>query len=163
MSVEVNFKQNSYGNIQRIGATQNGRAVYRVIDSRGDEAGKLTVAGSDVDKFEKAYKDIMETAPKIQKFVVNHSSEEDIKKRKNLSRGIVAAGGVLGAAVPIYLTRKSPSVLKQILATVAGIVTGLSAGFAGSIAATTPPGSIKFAKAAKTLSKVDVQPIVENR
>ena len=35
-----NFKQNSYGNIQRVGASENGRVLYRVIDSNGEEAGK---------------------------------------------------------------------------------------------------------------------------
>ena len=45
------FKQNSYGNIQKIGSTEHGRAIYRVIDSYGKEAGRLSVAGTDTDKF----------------------------------------------------------------------------------------------------------------
>ena len=77
------FKQNSYGNIQKIGMTPNGRTVYRVIDSNGEETGKLSVPQTESDKFESAYKDIMDTAPKIQKFVIENSSEEDIKKPKN--------------------------------------------------------------------------------
>lgn len=153
--------QNPYGNIQRIGMTQNGRTVYRVIDSNGQEAGKLTIPQTETDKFEKAYIDIVKTAPKIQDYVVNHSSEADIKKRRTISRVIVATGGVLGAAVPLILTRNS-STLKKILYTVTGIVAGISAGFAGSLAATMPPGTMKFAKATKTLSKIDVQPVVEN-
>lgn len=152
---------NSFGNIQRAGMTPNGRAVYRVIDSNGQEAGKLTVPAGHADTFEKAYIDIMETAPKIQKYAAENSSEKDIKKRRNLSRLIVGTCGVIGAGIPIYLTRKS-STLKQILCTVVGIVAGLSAGFAASLAATTPPGTYKFARATRTLSKLDIQPLMEN-
>ena len=156
------FKQNSYGNIQKIGSTEHGRAIYRVIDSDGKEAGRLSVAGTDTDKFESAYRDIMDAAPKIQKYVAENSSEADIKKRRNLSRAIVGAGGLIGAAVPIALTRKA-STLKQILATVAGVVVGLSAGFATSLSVTTPPGTYKFAKASRTFAKLDIQPISQEK
>lgn len=156
------FKQNSYGNIQKIGSTEHGRAIYRVIDSDGKEAGRLSVAGTDTDKFESAYRDIMDAAPKIQKYVTENSSEADIKKRRNLSRAIVGAGGFIGAAVPIALTRKA-STLKQILATVAGVVVGLSAGFATSLSVTTPPGTYKFAKASRTFAKLDIQPISQEK
>lgn len=156
------FKQNSYGNIQRVGTTPNRRTVYRVIDSQGEEAGKLSVPLEQADKFESAYRDVMETAPQIQKFVRENSSEQDIKKRRNLSRAIVATGGVIGAAVPIALSKKLSRV-KTILATVAGIIVGISAGFAASLAATTPPGTYKFAKATRTFSKLDIQPVIENK
>ena len=156
------FKQNSYGNIQRMGSTENGRAIYRVIDSDGKEAGRLSVAGTDTDKFESAYRDIMDAAPKIQKYVTANSSEADIKKRRNISSAIVGAGGFIGAAIPIALTRKA-STLKQILATVTGVVAGLSAGFATSLAVTTPPGTYKFAKASRTFAKLDIQPISEEK
>lgn len=156
------FKQNSYGNIQKIGSTEHGRAIYRVIDSDGKEAGRLSVAGTDTDKFESAYRDIMDAAPKIQKYVTENSSEADIKKRRNLSRAIVGAGGLIGAAVPIALTRKA-STLIQILATVAGVVVGLSAGFATSLSVTTPPGTYKFAKASRTFAKLDIQPISQEK
>ena len=156
------FKQNSYGNIQRMGSTENGRAIYRVIDSDGKEAGRLSVAGTDTDKFESAYRDIMDAAPKIQKYVTENSSEADIKKRRNLSRAIVGAGGLIGVAVPIALTRKA-STLQQILATVAGVVAGLSAGFVTSLSVTTPPGTYKFAKASRTFAKLDIQPISQEK
>lgn len=156
------FKQNSYGNIQKIGSTEHGRAIYRVIDSDGKEAGRLSVAGTDTDKFESAYRDIMDAAPKIQKYVTENSSEADIKKRRNLSRAIVGAGGLIGVAVPIALTRKA-STLQQILATVAGVVAGLSAGFVTSLSVTTPPGTYKFAKASRTFAKLDIQPISQEK
>ena len=154
------FKQNSYGNIQRIGASANGRVLYRVIDSNGEEAGRLTVAGKDTDKFEQSYRDIMDAAPKIQKFVTENSSEADIKKRRMTSRLITGAGALAGFVVPIALTRKA-STLKQILSTVAGLVLGLSEGFATSLAVTTPPGTYKFAKASRTISKLDIQPVMD--
>ncbi len=150
-----------FGNIQRVGAMQNGRTVYRVIDSNGEEAGKLSVPNRDTAQFEKSYVDLMDAAPKLQKYVAEHSSEKDIKNRRTLSRVIVGACGLVGAAVPIYLTRKS-STLKQILCTVTGIVAGLSAGFATSMYATTPPGAIKFAKATRNISRMDIQPVIEN-
>ena len=156
------FKQNSYGNIQKIGSTEHGRAIYRVIDSDGKEAGRLSVAGTDTDKFESAYRDIMDSAPQIQKYVTENSSEADIKKRRNLSRAIVGAGGLIGVAVPIALTRKA-STLQQILATVAGVVAGLSAGFVTSLSVTTPPGTYKFAKASRTFAKLDIQPISQEK
>ena len=146
------FKQNSYGNIQKIGMTPNGRTVYRVIDSNGEETGKLSVPQTESDKFESAYKDIMDTAPKIQKFVIENSSEEDIKKRRTLSRVIVGTGGIIGATIPIACI-KNLSTAKRVLSTVAGIIAGISAGFAASLAATTPPGTYKFAKANRTRTK----------
>ena len=164
MVAVLNFGASSntpYGNIQRIGTTQNGRSVYRVIDSQGKESGKLSVPQEQVDTFESAYKDIMDVAPKIQKFVIEHSSEEDIRKRRNLSRVIVGTGGVIGAVVPVVLTKKS-STVKKVLATVTGIIAGLTGGFAASLAATTPPGTYKFAKATRTFSKLDIQPMNEN-
>lgn len=163
MSVGITgFKQNSYGNIQRIGATENGRAIYRVIDSEGKEAGRLSVAGADTDKFESAYKDIMDAAPKIQKYVAENSSEQDIKKRRNLSRLIVSGTGITGAGIGYALSRKAHT-LKTILATVTGIVAGLSAGFVASLSATTPPGSYKFAKATRTFAKLDIQPVAQEK
>ncbi len=159
-SGQTGFRQNTYGNIQQIGTTPDGRTIYRVIDSQGEESGKLSVPNNQVDKFESAYKDVMESAPQIQKYVIENSSEKDIKRRRNLSRAIVATGGVIGAAIPIALTQNISRV-KSILATVTGIIVGISAGFAASLAATTPPGTYKFAKATRTFSKLDIQPIPE--
>lgn len=154
----LSFGQNSFGNVQKIGLTQNGRTIYRVIDSKGEEAGRLTVPQDEVDSFESAYRDIMDTAPKIQKFALENSSEKDIKRRRYLSRAIVCTGGVLGGVLPLVLT-KNLSPIKRILSTVAGIIAGISGGFAASLAATAPPGSYKFAKASSTFSKLDIQPL----
>ncbi len=154
----LSFRESSFGNIQKIGLTQNGRTVYRIIDSKGEEAGRLSLPQNEVDTFESAYRDIMDTAPRIQKYALENSSEEDIKRRRNLSRTIVCTGGAIGGITPLLLT-KNLSPIKRILTTVAGIIAGISGGFAASIAATAPPGSYKFAKASNTFSKLDIQPL----
>ncbi len=158
----TSFKQNSYGDIQRLGTTTNNRTVYQVIDSQGEKSGKLSIPKEQAYKFEKAYKDVMITAPKIQEYVLENSSEKDIKRRRNLSRIIVGTGGLIGAIIPIVLTQKASKV-KAIISTVAGIIIGLSAGYTASLLATMPPGTLKFAKATKTFSKLDIQPVIEDK
>ena len=95
MVQNVSNQTSSFGGINRIGTTQNGRIVYEVIDSNGQEAGKLTIPAQDADTFEKSYYDIMDAAPKIQKFSLEHSSAEDMKKRKTASNIMIAAGMII--------------------------------------------------------------------
>ena len=159
----VDVKQNPYGSIQRTGILPNGRVLYNVIDSDGQKAGKLTIPKEEVDTFEASYKEILETAPKIQAYVSANSSEESIKKRRNLARAIVGTSGIIGAAVPLLMLRNSTSVTKKILGAVAGIVAGLSVGFVSSLGVTTPPGSLEFAKATRNLSKLDIQPVLDEQ
>ena len=158
-----NLRPNSYGNVLRAGSLPNGRALYNVIDSEGNKAGKLSIPVDEVDTFEASYKEILDTAPKIQAYVNANSSEEAIKKRRNIARGIVGASGVIGAAIPMIILRKSTSMTKKILGAVAGIVVGLSAGFISSLSVTTPPGSLDFARATRTLSKLDIQPVLDEK
>ena len=148
---------NSYGNIQRVGIRSN-RVIYRVIDSKGKEAGMMTVDKKDADTFEKSYIDIMSTAPKIQKYVSEHSSPEELQRRRTMSRVCIGAGTVIGAILPPILMKKA-SVTKKILSSIGGIVLGLTAGFAASLSISTPPGALKFARASRTLSKIDIQPL----
>lgn len=155
-----NSQVNAFGSINRIGSTSDGRVIYSVTDATGKEAGKMSVASKDCDVFEKSYKDIIDSAPKIQKYVQSHSSPEDVQKRKSLSHWIVGSCAIIGAGIPIYLTRKA-STVKQVIATVVGLVAGLTGGFGLSFATTTPPGTMKFAKATKNISKIDIQPFVE--
>ena len=156
-----NLKPNSYGNISRAGVLPNGRVKYNVVDSAGNKAGSLSVPEEQVDTFEASYKGILDAAPKIQAYVEANSSEYQIKKRRNTARAIVAASGLVGAGIPLFILRKSSSVTKQILGTVAGVVAGLSAGFFASLGVTTPPGSFEFAKATRELSKLDIQPVLD--
>ena len=66
------FKQNSYGNIQKIGMTPNGRTVYRVIDSNGEETATcfppaVTTASSwDTDLIEEVGSAIAEEAKALK-------------------------------------------------------------------------------------------------
>lgn len=154
---------NSYGNILRAGNLPNGRVVYHVIDSDGKKTGKLSLPKEQSDSFEASYKKILESAPKIQAYVNANSSIEAINKRKNIGRGVVAAFGLSGAAIPLLILRKSTSITKKILGVVAGIVSGLSAGFIASLGITAPPGSMDFAKARKTLSELDIQPVLDEQ
>ena len=160
-NLSVNLKTSSYGNILRAGNLPNGRVLYNVIDSEGNKAGKLTVPIEQVDTFEESYNQILESAPKIRSFVKANSSEEAVAKRRNLGHGIVAASGIAGAILPMVLLRKSTSITKKILGLVAGIVTGLSIGFIVSLGVTTPPGSFEFARASRNLSKLDIQPVLD--
>ena len=153
------YNKNSYGNIQRAGTLPNGRTLYRVIDANGKEAGKLSVPIEQRDSFEKAYVDILDSAPQIQKYAREHSSEKERVSRLNKFRTLVTIGGITGAIVPLFLLRNSTSVTKQILTTVGGIMTGIATGFGLSMAINSPPGTLKFAKASHKLSKIDIQPI----
>lgn len=156
-----NLRPNSYGNVIRAGSLPNGRIVYDVIDSEGHQAGKLSLPAEEVDTFEASYRQILETAPKIQAYVKANSSQAAIDKRRFWARGIVASSGAIGFAVPMVVLRKSASVTKKILGAVAGIVAGLSAGFIASLGVTTPPGSLKFARATRTLSTLDIKPVLD--
>ena len=156
MSGISGIKQNSYGSIQHIGTAKNGRELYCVINSEGEESGQLTVPKAQKDTFEKAYNDILETAPKIQKYAKEHSSPTDIQKRKNYTRAVTVAGGVLGAAIPLFFARKASSVV-QILSMVVGIFVGLGAGFVTGFVNSLPPGTLKFEKASIILSRLDIQ------
>ena len=160
-SLSVNLKPSSYGNVIRAGYLPNGRAMYDVIDSDGNKAGKLSLPADEVDTFEASYKQILDTAPKIRAYVNANSSQASIDKRRKIARNIVVSSGVVGLTVPLIILRKSTSVTKKILGAVAGIVAGLSAGFVASLGVTTPPGSLEFARATRTLSTLDIQPILD--
>ena len=148
-----------FGSIYRTSVIKNGRTVYKVVDSKGNNAGKFSIPVEDCDTFEKAYNDMMTTAPKIQQYVRDNSSPLDIKQRKNIFKLTVGSGGFLGAVIPIYLLRNSPSPTKQILGAVAGIVGGLSLGFGTAMYVNTPPGAFKFEKATHTISNLDIQSV----
>jgi hypothetical protein len=158
-----NLKPSSYGNILRAGNLPNGRVMYNVIDSEGKKAGKLSVPLEEVDTFEASYKQILDTAPKIQAYVKANSSQSAIERRRRLGRSVIAGCGIAGFAIPMVILRKSASITKKILGAVAGIVAGLSAGFIASLGVTTPPGSFEFARARRTLSTLDIQPVLDEQ
>jgi hypothetical protein len=161
--LSVNLRPSSYGNVIRVCDLPNGRVMYNVVDSEVHKAGKLSIPADEVDKFESSYTQILDSAPKIQAYVDANSSESSIRKRRNIARGIIAASGIIGAGIPLMILKKSTSVTKKILGAVAGVVTGLSAGFVASLSVTTPPGSIEFAKATRELSKLDIKPVLDEQ
>ena len=58
MAEGINNLQNSFGTINRVGYTENGRAIYSLVDGKGSVAGKLTIPQDQCDVFEKSYQDI---------------------------------------------------------------------------------------------------------
>ena len=157
----ISLQQNPYGNIRRFSVLPNGRTMYQVTDSKGNDAGKITVPNSQVDTFEKAYNDILSTAPKIQKYVKENSSDDDLRKRRIKTQSIVTIGGAVGAFVPLLLTWNK-SFLKKVIATGLGIFAGLATGFTAAFIGSMPPGTYKFEKASQTLADLDIQPVIEN-
>lgn len=155
-----NVQSNNYGSMKKVGTTENGRCIYQVIDEKGKEAGKLSVAAKDCDVFEKSYKDIMESAPKLQKYALENSSPEKMEKKRKNSKKIIGFSTLAGFALPAILIRKG-STLKKVLLTIGGTLAGLAGGFMASLAYTTPPGAKQFAQATKNLEKLDVQPFKE--
>ena len=137
------FNPNVYGCIKKTGLSNGDRVLYSVFDSAGNETEKLSVPKNQVDKFEKSYTTILETAPQIKEYVRTHSSNKDIKKRKYLSAFVLA----------------NESSLKQVLATGFGIFTGLTAGLLASLNIMTPPGTYKFTRAKQELKLLDIRTI----
>lgn len=157
----ISLQQNPYGNIRRAGILQNGRVIYQVTDSNGKEAGRVTVPQNQVDTFEKAYNDVLNTAPKIQKYVQENSSDDDLRKRRITTQSIVTIGGAIGAFIPLIMTWNK-SVLTKIFATGLGIFAGLGTGFAAAFLSSMPPGTYKFEKATQTLADLDIRPVIED-
>lgn len=149
---------NSYGSINKIGTRVDGRVVYQVVDPDGKEAAKITIPEADCDKFEKSYNTILKTAPKIQEFAQNHSSPEELKKRRKTSNWTIALSTLICGGIPLFGLHKGGNFVKA-LATIGGTFVGLIGGFNLASILTSPPGTMKFAKATKNISKIDIQPL----
>ena len=154
--------QNNLGSITRIGNTNNGRVVYQVTDNTGTVAGKMSVAQKDCAVFEKAYKDMIEAAPKLQEFAKKTSPEEMYKKQKR-TKWIIGGCGLLGGIWPLLKCKGEGwiGLLKQVGLTTLGTAAGLLAGIFIASKTMTPPGAAKFSKATQTISKLDIQPVQE--
>ena len=156
MVSEVNNKQNSFGTIDRIGIAPNNRVIYQLTDENGQVAGKLTVPETQCDIFEKSYKDIMKTAPKMQKFAEKLTPEK-MQKRKKIANWTLGLSTLTGFLVPAIAVRSKGQFIKTAL----GTITGLAAGIFASLKLQTPPGAIKFSKASQNLTKIDAQPYLD--
>ena len=155
-----NQNASNYGSINKIGTAENGRAVYQVIDGNGQVAGKLSVAEKDCDTFEKSYRDIMEAAPKLQKYAQN-TPPEKMEKMQRRSKWIIT---IPALALGLFAAIKTKGegvigVLKQIFTTLLATGLGLGLGIGVATKTCTPPGSVQFTKASQTLSKLDIQPV----
>lgn len=151
---------NNYGSINRIGMTDNGRVVYQLIDSTGKEAGKMSIAPQDCDKFEKSYNSLLESAPKLQAYS-QKTSPAKMEKKQKMAKWIVAGCGIVGGLIPLIKCKPNnvwgyiKSLGLTLLSTGAGLVGGM---FVAS-KLVTPPGASEFAKATQTISKIDIQPV----
>ncbi len=155
-NVGVN-SQNPYGAINKVGTTQDGRVVYQVMGADGKIAGGLSVASADCDRFERSYNDIMQAAPKLEKYMQTHT-EEDMRKAQKKGRWITAIGAFAGGMTPAILVRK-PGTFVKVLCTVAGTIAGLFAGAKIAQKVSIPPGATEMTRASQEISKLDIQAI----
>lgn len=153
---------NSYGSINRIGMTDNGRVVYQVIDGNGQNTIKMSVAQKDCDTFERSYRDIIQSAPKLQHYAQTTTPEQMIKKQK-MAKWIVGGCGLLGGIWPLLKARGNGfwGAMKQLGLTLLGTGAGLVGGMFIASKMVTPPGAMQFSKATQALSKLDIQPVEE--
>lgn len=150
------------GSINRIGMMDNGRVVYQISGGLSQESVKVSVNPRDCDTFEKAYRDIMVSAPKLQKYAET-TSPEKMQKKQKMAKWIALGGGVLGAIWPLLKARGNGfwGAMKQAGLTLLGFGAGSVAGMFAASKIATPPGAMQFSKATQSLSKLDIQPIQE--
>lgn len=160
MVQNTSFRSNptsSYGEINRMGTTPDGRVVYQVKDGNGKIAGGLSVAPNDCDKFERAYVEILDAAPKLEKYMQTHT-EEDLKQAQKKGRWITAIGAFTGGIIPAALIKSDIKILK-IACAAAGTIAGLFAGAKIAKKVTIPPGAEEMSKATQEISKLDIKPL----
>ena len=151
-----------FGSINRIGTTENGRIVYQIVDGNGQKTVKMSVNPRDCDTFEKAYRDIMVSAPKLQHYAQT-TSPEKIEKKQKMAKWIVGGCGLLGGIWPLLKAKGNGfwGGMKQLGLTLLGTGAGLVGGMFIASKMVTPPGAMQFGKATQTISKLDIQPIQE--
>ena len=153
MVQSVNNQQNALGSVTREGLTAEGRAIYKLTDTEGKLAGKLSIPQEQCDVFEKSYNDIVATAPKMQEFAQKMTPEK-MQKRKKTANWILGLSTLTGFLIPAIAVRGKYQGLKTTL----GTLIGLTVGSIASFKLKTPPGAMKFSKATQNLTKIDVQP-----
>ena len=152
---------NNYGSISKIGRTDNGRVIYQVSDPEGNVAGKISVSEQSCDVFEKSYNDMMDAAPKMQKYAEEYSDPRKQEKMKNInkwSKIIGASVGLVGASI---LTRKMSKFVWKSLICIPSAVAGFVLGALAGAKITTPKEAVKFSNAMQAISKLDVKPYEE--
>ncbi len=157
-----NSAPNGYGSINRIGMTENGRVVYQVVDGTGQAAVKMSVNPRDCDKFEKSYRDIMASAPKLQHYAQT-TTPEQMQKKQKAAKWIVGGCGLAAGIWPLIKCKVNSfgSGIKALGLTLLATGAGLVGGMFIASKMVTPPGAMQFSKATQTISKLDIQPIQE--
>lgn len=150
--------QNQYGAINKLGMTSEGRVAYQVVTPDGQVAGKLSIAPNDCDRFERSYNDIMEAAPKLEKYMQTHT-EADLKKAQKKGRWITGIGAFVGGIIPAVLIKKPDKLIIKLLGTLAGTIAGLYAGASIAKKVTIPPGAEQMSRASQEMSKLDIKPL----
>ena len=151
--------QNQYGTINRVGMTQEGRAVYQITSADGYQSANVSIPAQDCDRFERAYSDMMDAAPKLEQYMQTHSSPEDMKKVKRKAGWILGGTTGVGFLIPALATKNMGSKVWKWVITIAGTIAGFFAGSILSAKASIPPGAKEFTNATKIISEIDVQPL----
>ena len=152
-----------YGSINAVGMTQNGRVIYQVINSEGQEAGKITIKREDCPKFENSYRTLLRTAPLMQEYA-RTATPEKVEKMQKKAKWLTIGGTLLGGGIPLFLLKGPKNAkpwikaLVQIAATLAGTIAGFIGGTAAASKFATPKGSMEFMKATQEMQKIDIQP-----
>ena len=160
-----NGNQNSYGSINKIGTTNEGRVVYQVTDQSGQNAGKISIAPQHSDIFERSYNDMMSSAPQIMAYQEKFANPDYINKQKKKASWTLGICSAIGGAIPMLTVKCDgwKGWAKAIGLTAIGTIAGFFAGtFAVRATTPKPPEAInKFEQAVQTISQLDVQPIKE--
>ena len=156
-----NPTQNQYGTINKIGSTAEGRVVYQIDDPQKQQSIRMSVAAKDCDTFERSYRQIIESAPKLQKYTES-TPPEKIEKNQKIAKWLVIGCGLLGGLIPMLKVKGDGflGVLKQVGLTLLGTGAGLGVGIFGASRLVTPPGVKEFSQASQALSKLDIKPVM---
>jgi hypothetical protein len=144
--------QQPYGTVTKIGKTKDGRVLYECVS--GQERARLSVPYENCDKFEKAYGDVMKSAPSVAKRV-NSQSPEEFKKQEKIAKWVIGGCTAIGGLIPLTMAKGKD--WQQILWTLAGTIAGFATGvFAGTRIATTSDER-KMLNATKTIQSLNVR------
>ena len=150
--------QSQFGTINRVGMTKEGRAVYQVTSADGHQAVNVSIPAQDCDRFEKAYNDMMTSAPKVEEYMRKYSNPEEVKKLRKKTAWTIAIPTLIGGLTPAIAIHKMKLGWK-IAITALGTVAGFFAGTKIATKMNSPEGVKEFEAATQSLSTIDVQPL----
>lgn len=157
MVQNIDNQNNKYVSINKIATSNEGRAIYELKEANGNIVGKLSIPQVDCDRFEKAYNDIISSAPQLEEYMKNNSSPAAMKKMKKKTNWLVFGFAGIGALIPAIRIKTADDFVK-IISTIAGGIAGLAVGIGLNNAFLIPPGMRKMNKATKEISKIDIKP-----